>query len=234
MRLDLSGAVMEPPALARGTGREPRREGTMAASRLTLLARPLRFGRITVAEVALDARDAGLELILDSAGNRWLRLVDAAQGEFSLDLRAGEPDRILREALNVAATRYGAELKEGQLRLAQAGDASVTFQAQATGRKAFVRGTVHVGGRLDLDEALHARLSDVKCSGRGILGLAFAAWLQSSMNDWQGERYPLLGPTFGLVKCHHLRVNVGAGDALRVEGAFGRLSRVAMGSSPYC
>lgn len=228
IRLDLTGTSIEASNLSQGTGRKASQDGSMAASRLTVLARRLQVGGVTIAEVALDARDAGLDLITDTAGNRWLRLMDAAEGEFSLDLGAGEPDRLLREALSVAAAKYGAELKEGQLRLAQAGVTSVSFQMEATGRKAFVRGTVQVDGRLELDEELHARLSDVRCSGRGILGIALAAWLQSSAKKWEGERIPLLGHSFGVVKCHHLRLNVGEGDALRVVGAFGRQKSAAV------
>ena len=76
-----------------------------------------------------------------------------------------------------------------------------------------------MSGRLDIDDRLVAKLSELDCAGEGMIVSLVVGMFRDRVRALEGKEFPLTAFALGAI---HLRdVQLHVGDELRVTAAFG-------------
>jgi hypothetical protein len=118
-----------------------------------------------------------------------------------------------------AAREQGVTITDVEIRLASAGKRSVAADVRVNAKKAFVKGTVLLTGRADVDDDLNATLSDLSCTGDGMIGNLAAGFLKPHLAKYNGKQFPLMTFSLGDVTLRDLKVDTRSG--LHVTARFG-------------
>jgi len=216
LRVDVTGAVAnvdQPPPDFRWVGD---RLPAFAAGRLEVSGRPLRLGPAALtAELLAD--EARFEYDRDKQGRPLLILAAAHLGTASARMAHADLDALAREAAGAAAEPHGIAVSSFDLDLAQLGPRSIGAQVHVKARKMFLSAGVQVEGRVDLDDAMSARLSNLHCRGDGVLGEIACVAIRTHLHRLEGRSYPL--SALGDLRLHDVRVSVQ--DPVRLDAAFG-------------
>ncbi|HWE94021.1 MAG TPA: hypothetical protein VG269_08670 [Tepidisphaeraceae bacterium] len=215
--IDLTGAradIDRIPPEPRGTGEI---QPGVTTSRLGIIGRPL-FVREAAANLVLAARNALFAYDRDAQGKPILMLMHAVDGTVSLEIKKQDAEALLLAAAREAAKAQGVQILEAQLSLTQIDERTVAAEVRAKAKK-FVTAVVIIRGKLRVDESLSATVSDLTCTGEGMLGDMASKILGPKLAQINGRAFPLAALSLGYVKLRDLRMQ--AGDPLRVTAAFG-------------
>jgi hypothetical protein len=215
--IDLTGARAEVdrmPPEPKGTGQI---QPGVSASRLGIVGRPL-YVREAAANLVLAARGALFGFDRDAQGKPVLVLMQAADGSVSVEIRKQDAEALLLAGARDAAKAQGVQILEAQLSLTQIDERTVAAEVRAKAKK-FVTAVVIIRGKLRVDESLSATVSDLTCTGEGMLGDMASKILSPKLAQINGRTFPLAALSLGDVKLRDLRMQ--AGDPLRVTAAFG-------------
>ena len=75
-------------------------------------------------------------------------------------------------------------------------------------RKLLLSGVIHIIGRLDIDDALIATVSDLKATGEGAIGSLAAGIVQGKLKPFNGKKIPLMAFSLGDVALRDLKIAV--------------------------
>lgn len=219
--IDLSGGVAPfppPEAKAKGT-----KTTTLSIGEFELGAQPLRIesGQVQV-QVQLRASDARM-LLRDGGGGAnpaSLEIAGVRSGEFLLQTTREELARIISAVASQAASAQGVAVKRTQLSLTSTGPRSLRFTAEVLAQKSFMQTAIKLSGALAVDDQLNARLSDLDCSGGGIIGTLACNFLKPYVTRFEGEVFPLAAFGLGDARVRELTLDA-EGDPLRIQARFG-------------
>ncbi len=217
LTLTLDGASLRPnpprpPALAGATS------PALTAESLQLAAAPLRLGPVGL-QVRLAAEDVALHQGRDAAGEIMLVLQSAKNGTVEISAPATEVEQAIAALAKAEAGKHGVTIEEVKLHARSRDERSVDAEVQVLARKLFFRTTVRIRARLELDDDLNARLSEVSCEGEGAIGSVACGVLEPHVRKLDGRVFPLMALPLGEIKLREVRL--AAGDQLRVSAEFG-------------
>lgn len=210
LHIDLTGAVARRdyrPAPPNGT-----REGRLSVRHLEIVGQPVRHAAASLF-VRLRAQEAHLESTRDEAGRSILLPVDAAAGHLATRIDRADLEALVLAELRHAAREHGVTIEQSELRLTGAGR-SLGVQLSVTASKKVllvVRTTVRGQGRLTLDDALNATVSDLSCHGEGMIGALVTGMVQQHLRAWEGRTIPLTAFALGKLRLKDLRLNLEQG-----------------------
>lgn len=218
VKVDLSGAqikTLEPPPPPKPKGE---RQPGVTVGWLDITGDPIRYEKSELG-LSLEAREVAFDFAHDAAGNAMLVLKDAADG--NVDVKIGKDDlqSLLLAAAGAAAKQQGVTIQELQINLTSQGPRSIGADVKVKAKKLMMSGTVSIRGKADIDDELVASLSDLSCTGEGVIGGMAAAFLQAKLKQLQGRRFPLMTFSLGDVSLRDL--NVSTSNGLRVTAQFG-------------
>ncbi len=75
-----------------------------------------------------------------------------------------------------------------------------------------------MNGRVDVDERLNARVSQLQCQGEGMIGGVVAGVIAAKLKQFEGRQFPLAGAYLSNVKLQGIQVD--ASDPVRVSATF--------------
>ena len=217
--LDLTGARIDPtrppPAPPKPCGD---REPGVAVDRLEVIGRPIFVGSSGF-NLALDAQNLRFDFARDAAGQAMLVLRDAKDGHVQVEV--GKPDlqSMLLAAATMAAKPHGITIQDLQLALTSDGPRSVGAEVRVKAKKMVMSGTVIVRGKADIDDQLVATLSNLACTGEGMIGGLAAALVGSKLKAFEAKRVSLMAFSLGDAKLRDVRISVG--QTIRVAAEFG-------------
>jgi len=191
--------------------------------RLEFNAAPVYLGEGAEMNLHVRAESILLAVLADAGGRQWLALKRAEQGRAEVDIQEGQMEKILLDGLRQAVAKHKITVDTGEIALEQLGPTDVRMQLSIQAHKAFLKGTIEVGGHLRLDAHLNIHPTRLSCVGHGMLGKVAVPFLTPHLAQWEAHPFPLLGHAFGEIVCHEPRITLGAGNALHVEAEFGSL-----------
>ena len=216
--IDLTGARFTAerlPPEPKGTGKT---QPAGVAKALDISGHPL-YVRDAAVDLSLSAADARFNYDRDADNRPILLLADAKNGAVTIKVRKQDLDALVLTAAREGAAKQGVQILESQLTLTQVNDRSLAAEVRVKAKKMFMTATLHLTGKLAIDDALNVRISDVTITGEGMLGEVASAGIRPHLQQVNGKEFPLTALPLGDVRIRDVRVQVG--DTLIVTAGFG-------------
>jgi hypothetical protein len=140
----------------------------LQADVVEVVATPVHFEGTPV-NVRLHLEDATAEIGQDSEGAFVLTPVQAARGELAMDVSRAALEAGLHTAIAALASQKGADIKSTRLEFDAPTPRRLNFRLSVTAKVFIMTTTVNVHGRIDLDDQLNARISELKAEGEGMM-----------------------------------------------------------------
>ena len=219
--ISLDGACIEfdaPPL--KPTPVEKRLPG-ITVEHLCVSGHPIQYEKSKL-DLDLTARGVAVDFAKDKSGRPLLVLKDAEQGHVEAKMSKSDLQSSLLAAATAAAKTQGVAIQDLQMDLTSEGDRSLAADVKVKAKKLMMSGTVHITGKVDLDDDLNATLSGLTCTGEGMIGGMAAAFLQSTLKKYNGKKFPLMAFSLGDATLRDLQIRTK--PAIQVSASFGRKS----------
>ena len=219
VRIDLGGArisATEPPPKPIGVGK---RKPGITVDRLEVEGHPIHYEQ---AKLDFDFHATGLRLDFDrdKQGRPLLVLVDAEDGAVDAKIKKKDLEAVMLAAATIAAKDQGVTVKELELDLRSTGARSVAADVRVKAKKMMMSSVLHIAGGASVDDELNATLSNLTCSGEGLIGIAAAAFLQKHLKQYDGRVIPLMAFSLGDLALRDLEIDING--TIHVSAAFGK------------
>jgi hypothetical protein len=215
LRIDLTGASApaDRPQVKPGQALS----GEIEAQSLRLLGKPIKVADLPL-ELELQARDAHLREFSAEGADRILVLQRGA-GRLHVEIGREELRQLLLAAGNKAAQQRGAEIKELKLDLTATDPRTVNLRAEVVAKFGFVKATLSLTGRAQLDDQLRLHLSNLDVQGSGLASSLAVGLIRPQLEKLQREPISLAALPLGALKLRDVRITTGA--RIRLEADFG-------------
>lgn len=219
LEVNLDGAAVksaQPPPKPSPTG-EP--EPAIRIGQLHVHGQPIRYenGKL---DFRLSGKDIACAFGKDKNGRPLLIATDATEGDVDARVSKADLQALAMAAAAAAASQQGVTIQDLSVSLASSGPRSVAAEVRVKAKKLMMSGVIHVKGRLDVDEALNARISNLSCTGEGMIGTMAAGMVQGMLQRYNNTQIPLSALSLGEVALRDL--NLDTEDGLHVTARFGR------------
>jgi hypothetical protein len=187
---------------------------------LQYVARPLRYTDGST-NLSITARDVKLDVLHSRRGGEPSTLVmtEAADGRVQFDVNLTDLRAMFRSAARAAGSRNGYLVRDVEPKFTSVESRSLACEVRVRGFWLFLPTTFKLTGRIDVDDAQNARLSDIGCTGEDVGGFLLAGWIDSALKKYDGRVMPLATFPGGKIKVRDL--HIGVDDALHISVAFG-------------
>ena len=219
VKVDLSGAqvsIKEPPPQPKPKGK---RQPGITVEQLQVQADPISYEK-SKANFNLNATNLKFDFAHDQRGNAMLVLTDARDGHVEVKISKNDLQSLLMSAASTAAKQQGASVQDLQVNVESSGPRSIAADVRVKAKKFVVTGTVQIKGKVDIDDKMVATLSDLSCTGDGVIGGVAAKFLQGKLQEYNGKRVPLMAFSLGDVALRDLKISTKG--AIQVSAEFGR------------
>ncbi len=218
VKVNLDGATVsatEPPPKPLAVGK---REAGVTVEKLDVSAQPIRYEN---AQLNLKVSGNGLTFDFgrDEDKRPLLVLTDADRGKVEAKIDKADVQALLLAAATAGAKEQGVTIQDLRVDLESDGPRSVAAAVRIKAKKLMMSGTIHVTGRLDIDDDLNATLSNLTCKGEGMVGSVAAGMIGKHIQPYDGATVSLMAFSLGDVKLRDLKITVG--EAVQVTAAFG-------------
>src|SRR3954452_5223096 len=222
VKVNLSGAQVsakEPPPKPKPTGK--RQPGVRVAN-LEVVGKPIKYGQNKL-DLSLKARDVAFDFARAKRGNPLLVLTSAKDGHVQAKISKADIESLLLTVARELASHQKVDVQSLKLDLKSDGQRSVAADVKITAKKLFVTSTVHLTGRVDVDDELNAKLSDLGAEGEGMVGKLVAGVVQKKIKPHEGETIPLMTFSLGDVSLRDLKISVK--NDVQVSAEFGGVTK---------
>lgn len=113
--------------------------------------------------------------------------VEMADGQVVLQLDVPAIERVILRIANQLVQAHHATVESVKLRLRGRGGRSMGVEAVVQARKGLFSTTLELTGRVQVDDQLHATLTDVQLTGKGMLGKMVAALVRPQLDQFEDQ-----------------------------------------------
>jgi hypothetical protein len=216
--INLDGATVrasKPPPKPVGTGN---RQPGPRVEQFQLSAAPIQYEQARL-NLKLTAAGLLLDFDRDKSGRPLLVLTAARSGTVDARIAKTDIETLLKEAAAGAAKQQGIKIEHLELDLQEAGPRAIAASVRVKAKKLMMTGVLHLTGRLDIDDALNATVSNLDCQGEGMIGAAAAGIVKKKLTPYEGTTVPLMAFSLGDVALRDLKIDLK--NDLHVTAAFG-------------
>jgi hypothetical protein len=171
----------------------------------------------------LAATDVQFNFDRNKSGRPVLVMAAAKDGRVVARISQSELRTLVTAKATAAAGAKGVQIESIDWTLTPLGPRSVRLDATAgVATKALfktIRGAVNFTGRVDIDERLVAKLSELNISGEGMMIAMAVNMVRGKITAMEGREIPLTTFAFGGVRLRDVQLQVG--EELAVAAAFG-------------
>ncbi len=220
-RLDVTGTQLartSTPITFSGPMKMPPGAAEISVDQIAIEATPIFFEELPL-QLHFWASRAGLALAHDKSNEPMLVFSKAAAGEVTLSTEHGDLEMFAHRLAVAASAKQGIEIKKTTLELTGITPRKLAFKIEITAKMFIMTAAVVVSGNIQIDDQLNARLSDLACSGDGMIASAANALLKPQLQKLETRDFALLAFTPGEVKLHDIIVE--AQHTIRLRGSFG-------------
>lgn len=141
-------------------------------------------------------------------------LIRSGEGTLELSATLADLENALLALVRSAAEKQGAEAQSVQLALTAEGPRALVVRATATAKAMFFTATLTLTGRIEITDALEARLCALTCAGDGMIANLAAGALRPKLASLEGRAFALR--TF-IPTLHSLTLDTAEGLGLRAK-----------------
>jgi hypothetical protein len=217
INISLDGARLrsDPPRPSFSCGKT---SPALEVDQLVLSASPLSLGPASV-DLAISARDVQLGQAKDSNGQILLSIESASDGRAAISATPAGLEALITRLAQDQGSKQGITIEGVQLKVRQESEHSLAAEVRLRARKLFLSASLQVTGRLELDDQLNLKISELKCTGDGGIATMACGILQPYLAKIDGRKFPLMSLALGEIRLHDVRLDVG--DRLSVTAKFG-------------
>jgi hypothetical protein len=219
VKVNLTGANVNgtvPPAPPKPTGQ---RDPGPTTAELHITGKPIRYQGRGI-NLELNATGAKFDLSHDEKGQALLVAREADSGNVAFDIAAADLQFILKAAATELAKQKGVTIQELDVKLTNQGPRTIDAEVRAKAKKLVMSGTVTVKGRVEIDDALVAKVSNLSCEGQGMMGNMAAGFIQGALKSHEGQGFPLTTFSLGGLALRDLQISTANG--LRITAEVGK------------
>lgn len=216
LAIDLSGArvtrnVRLPEGAVAGTEK-------LRCARIEIVGAPVHFEGTPV-RLSLKAEDVTFDLTRSALDEPLLALQTAAHGGVEIEIGRTDLEAMLQRVAVLAAGDHGVEVKKTTLELTAHHSRMLAVRAEVTAKMFVMSAAVKLTGEVAVDDALHARLSNLRVSADGMIGTLVNTVARPFLEKWENREFPLLAFSLGGMKLRDVAVR--GGDSLHLDASFG-------------
>ncbi len=216
LRLDLTGANITRDLKLSHESAPASAE--IRVANLSLIAAPLLLENTPV-QFDLHATHATLALSRNSDGQILLTPTSVADGTLTVATARIDLERLAHSLISEAAGKQGIQIKETRLGFTQITARAVGFKAEISAKMFVMSAKIAVTGKLEIDDKLEARISNLGCTGEGMIASAANALLKPHFQRLEGRTFPLLAIRLGEISLRDFAII--AGETLQIRAHFG-------------
>lgn len=207
LAISLDGATLQAhPPRANFAAKDQRRE--IDVKRLTMSGNDLNL-RGASADVNLSAANVKFTEATNVEGEIVLLFRKAESGQIKVDAAKSSIEALIEMVAREQAGAHGVTVESVTLDLQQQSERSIAAEVRLRARKLFIAATIRITARVDLDDGLNARLSNIRCHGEGPLGSLACGVLSPRLQQVDGAEFPLAALPLGDLRLTDVRLKVG-------------------------
>jgi hypothetical protein len=146
-------------------------------------------------------------------------LVDAREGALRFDLGHDDLERLMLQAARAGAARQPLTVRSTELDLRSIGPRSLTADLHVSTLVGFIPAGLRFTARVDIDEQMNARISDLACDGDEVLGPLIVNFIRPGLAKYNGKTKPLVAFPSGNLKLSDVQVR--GGERIELTARFG-------------
>jgi hypothetical protein len=218
LRIDVCDSIIKNPENKRKPSDRQLPIHGLDAARFEFLGRGMVVEQSTV-NLSLTATDARLLFTRDKDGKPLLMLGSTKAGHFSAEMTLDDVEALLLAAARKGSRAYGLTVDRTRLRLTVEDGRTVRVDLKLFTRVGFVPAGLRFRARLDINDDLTARLSELSCTGDDVLGPLIGGLIQPFFARYNGTTRPLMN--FPQTEMRLSGIQITADDTIRVAADFG-------------
>lgn len=219
LKIDVCNAVIDPERKARKPSDRKPTTPALDAAHFEMLGHRMSVERATV-NMDLVATDARLLLAQDDKGKPLLVLGGARNGRISMEVTLDDVERLLLVAARKGGRSYGLAVDRARLEMTVDETGRVVHvDVKLSTRLGPVPAGLRLRARLDIDDKLNGKVSDLAVTGDDVLGPLMSGLIRPFLAKHNGETRPLMN--FPATDMRLRGIEIAADRSIRVKADFG-------------
>lgn len=218
IRIDFCDAVVDAHKESRRPSDKHLALHALDAGRLEVLGHRMSVEGATVS-IGLEATRATLLFTRDKKDRPLLVLNDAKNGRMTFETSSRDVERLLLAAARKGAGAYGLSVDATRLKMTVDDGRTVRIDLKLSARVGFVPAGLRFRARVDIDDRLDARMTQLSCTGDEILGPLISGLIQPFLKKYEGKTRPLMN--FPATAMRLRDIHIDADQTIRVSAEFG-------------
>ena len=190
VRVDLTGARFQRGQ--RPAGASPEMRDGFFARVLEIKAAPARFERLPFS-LLFRAGDSVFAFGKTADGARVGILQHCSGGSLEIAVIIADIEAALLALANDAASAFGAGVESVRVAIEAESPRRIAITVNAIAKALMTKAALTLRGRMEIDEGFNARLSDLTCTGSGMIANLAAGQLRPRLAEWERLSFPLVG-----------------------------------------
>ena len=215
IRLDVTGAHFQRGYRIASASSEVR--DSFFARSLEIKAAPAKFESLPF-QVSLDAEDCVFAFGNTEKDEHVGTLRGCSGGTMEIAASISDLEATLLALAKEAASGFGASVDSIRIVAETETPRRVAITATAVAKAFMTKATLTLRGRLDIDDDYCARLSEITCTGDGMIANLAAGQLRPRLAEWERLSFPLGNVLPGGLAISDITVT--AGSDLKIRAAF--------------
>jgi hypothetical protein len=220
--MDLSGARIKPGFRPSSFKAAARLGESLRVKHLEYVALPLRYSDGNT-NLRIVAHDVTLNLLRGRGETAALVMTEARDGRVDFHVPVRDLERMLVASARTGGAKAGYRISDVSLKLSSDHSHSLACELTVGGWWLLLPTSFKLTGRVDIDDAYNARLSNVGCTGTDVGGALVAGFIDNAVRKYDGRVMPLARFPGGKIRIRDLRIDLD--DSLRIFAAFGSSSQ---------
>jgi hypothetical protein len=219
LKIDVCDAVIDPERKARKPSDRKPTAPALDAAHFEMLGHRMSVERAIV-NMDLTATDARLLLAQDDKGKPLLVLGGAKNGRMSMEVTLDDVERLLLVAARKGGRSYGLAVDRARLDITvdETGHV-VRVDLKLSTRLGPVPAGLRLRARLDIDDKLNGKLSELAVTGDDVLGPLMSGLIRPFLAKYNGTTRPLMN--FPATEMRLRGIEIAADRSIRVKADFG-------------
>jgi hypothetical protein len=218
LKIDVCDAVIPPDKKSRKPSERQVVTHALDAGKVELLGQRMSVDGATV-NLDITATDAKLLFTRDKSGKALLMLGGAKAGRMRCEMTLDDVEQLLLAAARKGGRPYGLRVERTRLKMNVEDGRIVRVDLKLFTRFGFTPAGLRFRARLDIDDHLQGRLSELSCSGDDVLGPLISGLIQPFLAKYNGKTRPLMN--FPKTDMRLQGVEIVADERVRLTADFG-------------
>ena len=219
LSIDLTNAVVNTKHKRAKIGDPVPSDQSLAVGRFTMLAEPMLQGQAK-SNFRITGTGVRFDLQRNNAGGPILMLADAVDGSLHFDASPRDLERLLLQGAKQAGGKRAIIVRSVNLDLRSIGPRTILADLHVSTLVGLIPAGLRFTARVDVDEAMNARISNLTCAGDEVLGPLIVRFIRPGLAKYNNQSKPLLAFPSGNLKLRD--VQIWAGDRIELDARFGR------------